>query len=322
MESLEKLVIVGSGPAGLTAAIYASRANLQPVLYMGSVPLGQLMLTSEVENYPGFPDPVLGPDLMDRMREQAQRLGARMIQEDVVGVRFDRHPFEIDTSAGAKVSALSVIIATGATPRRLNIPSETRLQGKGVSNCAVCDGFFFKGKKVAVIGGGDTAMEEATFLTNLASSIQVIHRKDELRASAALREEALASPKIKFNWNSVVTEIIGDGKVQGLEVKDLKTGKESRMEVDGVFVAIGYEPNTKLFEGKLELEPNGYIKAKSGTETSVPGVFAAGDVVDYKYRQAVTAAADGCKAVLDADRFLREHPRQLAGRAPNSQQAL
>ncbi len=312
MESLEKLVIIGSGPAGLTAAIYASRANLHPVMYMGSVPLGQLMLTSEVENYPGFPDPVLGPELMDKMKEQAQRLGTRMIQEDVIGVRFDRYPFEIDTSGGEKVIALSVIVATGATPRRLNIPSEARLQGKGVSNCAVCDGFFFKGKKVAVVGGGDTAMEEATFLTNLASSIQVIHRKDELRASAVLRDEAMSNPKIKFNWNSVVTEIIGDGKVQGLEVKDLKTGKETKMDVDGVFVAIGYEPNTKLFEGKLELEPNGYIKAKNGTETSIPGVFAAGDVVDYKYRQAVTAAADGCKAVLDADRFLREHPRQVA----------
>ncbi len=321
MESLEKLVIIGSGPAGLTAAIYGSRANLRPVLYMGSVPLGQLMLTSEVENYPGFPDPVLGPELMDRMKEQAQRLGARMIQEDVVNVRFDRYPFEVDTSGGAKVSALTVIIATGATPRRLNIPSESRLQGKGVSNCAVCDGFFFKGKKVAVIGGGDTAMEEATFLTNLASSIQVIHRKDELRASAALRDEAMASPKIKFNWNSVVTEIIGDGKVQGVEVKDLKTGKETRMEVEGVFVAIGYEPNTKLFEGKLELEPNGYIKVKNDTETSVPGVFAAGDVRDYRYRQAVTAAADGCKAVLDADKFIREHAMEAAKHATGKRES-
>jgi len=312
MGSLEKLVIIGSGPAGLTAAIYGSRANLRPVLYMGSVPFGQLMLTSDVENYPGFPDPVLGPELMDRMRGQAERLGARMFQEDVVDVRFDRYPFEVKTSGGETVRALSVIIATGATPRRLNIPSESRLQGKGVSNCAVCDGFFFKGKKVAVVGGGDTAMEEATFLTNLASSIQVIHRKDELRASAALRDEAMASPKIKFNWNSVVTEILGNGKVEGVEVKDLKTGNETKLEVDGVFVAIGYEPNTKIFEGKLDLEPNGYIKVKNETETSIPGVFAAGDVRDYKYRQAVTAAADGCKAVLDADRFIREHAKQLA----------
>ena len=311
MESLEKLVIIGSGPAGLTAAIYGSRANLSPVLYMGSVPLGQLMLTSEVENYPGFPDPVLGPELMEKMKGQAQRLGARLIQEDIVGVKFDSYPFELETSGGGKVRALSVVVSTGATPRRLNLASEARLQGKGVSNCAVCDGFFFKGKNVAVIGGGDTAMEEATFLTNLVSSVQVIHRKDELRASAALREEALNNPKIKFNWNSIVTEIVGNGKVEGLEVKDTKTGKESKITVDGVFVAIGYEPNTKLFEGKLELEPNGYIKVKNETETSVPGVFAAGDVRDFKYRQAVTAAADGCKAVLDAEKFVREHTKEL-----------
>jgi thioredoxin reductase (NADPH) len=309
MESLEKLVIIGSGPAGLTAAIYGSRADLSPALYMGSVPLGQLMLTSDVENYPGFPDPVLGPELMDRMKGQAQRLGAKMVQEDVVNVRFDRYPFELETSGGATVRALSVVVATGATPRRLNIPSESRFQGKGVSNCAVCDGFFFRGKRVAVVGGGDTAMEEATYLKKMVSSIDVIHRREELRASAALRDEAMADPKIKFNWNSVVTEILGNGKVEGVAVKDLKTGKESRLEVDGVFVAIGYEPNTTIFEGKLELEPNGYIKVKNETETSVPGVFAAGDVRDYKYRQAVTAAADGCKAVLDADKFIRERAK-------------
>ena len=311
MESLEKLVIIGSGPAGLTAAIYGSRANLDPLMYMGSVPLGQLMLTSEVENFPGFIDPVLGPELMDRMKAQAERLGARMVQEDVVNVRLDKYPFEVETSGGATVRALSLIVATGATPRRLNIPSESRLQGKGVSNCAVCDGFFFKGKKVAVVGGGDTAMEEATYLTKMVSSVQVIHRKAELRASAALRDEAVADPKIKFNWNAVVTEIIGNGKVEGVEIRDLKTGKESRLDVDGVFVAIGYEPNTKLFEGKLDLEPNGYIKVKNETETSVPGVFAAGDVRDFRYRQAVTAAADGCKAVLDADKFIREHAKQM-----------
>lgn len=311
MGSLEKLVIIGSGPAGLTAAIYGSRANLSPVVYMGSVPLGQLMLTSDVENYPGFPDPVLGPDLMERMKGQAQRLGTRMIHEDIVSVNFEAYPFELESSGGTKVRALSVVVATGATPRRLNLASEGRLQGKGVSNCAVCDGFFFKGKNVAVVGGGDTAMEEATFLTNLVSSVQVIHRKDELRASAALREEALKNPKIKFNWNSVVTDIIGNGKVEGLAMKDTKTGRESKLAVDGVFVAIGYEPNTKLFEGKLALEPNGYITVKNETETSVPGVFAAGDVRDFKYRQAVTAAADGCKAVLDAEKFIREHAKEL-----------
>jgi thioredoxin reductase (NADPH) len=248
---------------------------------------------------------------MERMKGQAQRLGARLIQEDVVSVEFNKYPFELKTSGGATTLALSVIIATGATPRRLNLPSESRLQGRGVSNCAVCDGFFFKGKKVAVVGGGDTAMEEATFLTNLASSIQVIHRRDELKASAVLRDEAIASPKISFNWNAVVTEILGNGKVEGVAIRDLKTGNESKLEVDGVFVAIGYDPNTKLFEGKLELEPNGYIKVKNETETSVPGVFAAGDVRDFRYRQAVTAAADGCKAVLDADRFIRDHPHPL-----------
>lgn len=314
MESLEKLVIIGSGPAGLTAAIYGSRANLKPVVYMGSVPFGQLMLTSDVENYPGFIDPIMGPTLMGQMRGQAERLGTRLIHEDIVKVDFKRYPFELESSNGSIVRALSVIVATGANPRRLNIASESRLQGRGVSNCAVCDGFFFKGKRVAVVGGGDTAMEEATFLTNLASSIQVIHRKDKLRASAALREEAFANPKIKFSWDSVVTDIIGNGKVEGLAVKNLKTGQESKLDVEGVFVAIGYEPNTKLFEGQLELEPNGYLKVKNETETNIPGVFAAGDVKDYHYRQAVTAAADGCKAVLDADRFLREHekPRKLA----------
>jgi thioredoxin reductase (NADPH) len=306
MEPPEKLVIIGSGPGGLTAAIYGSRANLKPIVYMGSVPLGQLMLTSEVENFPGFVDPVMGPELMDRMKAQATRLGARLIQEDVTKVRFDRYPFELETSGGETVKALSVIVATGATPKHLNIPSEAKYMGKGVSNCAVCDGFFFKGKKVAVVGGGDTAMEEATFLTNMATSVQVIHRKDELRACASLKEEAFADPKIKFNWNSVVTDIVGNGKVEGVRIKNVNTGQESKLDVDGVFVAIGYEPNTKIFEGQLELEPNGYLKVKNETETNIPGVFAAGDVRDFRYRQAVTAAADGCRAVLDADRFLRE----------------
>jgi thioredoxin reductase (NADPH) len=312
MESLEKLVVVGSGPAGLTAAIYGSRANLNPIMYMGSVPFGQLMLTSDVENYPGFPDPVMGPELMDRMKGQAERLGARMVQEDIVKVNFHEYPFELQTSGGATIRALSVIVATGATPRRLNLDSEMRLMGKGVSNCAVCDGFFFKGKNVAVVGGGDTAMEEATYLSNLASSVQVIHRGSELRACAALKEEAIGDPKIKFTWDSVVTDVLGNGKVEGLAIKDVKTGKESKLPIDGVFVAIGYEPNTKIFRGQLDLEPNGYVKVRNETETSVPGVFAAGDVRDYKYRQAVTAAADGCKAVLDADRFIREHSKEAA----------
>jgi thioredoxin reductase (NADPH) len=312
MDGLEKLVIIGSGPAGLTAAIYGARANLDPVMYMGSVPLGQLMLTSEVENYPGFPDPVLGPELMDRMRGQAERLGARMIQEDVVEVYFRRYPLELKTSGGATVRALAVIVATGATPRRLNLESERRFMGKGVSNCAVCDGFFFRGKRVAVVGGGDTAMEEATYLSKIASSVRVIHRGAELRASAALQKEAKDDPKIEFSWNSVVTDVLGNGKVDGVALRDVKTGQDSKLQVEGVFVAIGYEPNTGVFKGQLELEPNGYLKVTNETETNVPGVFAAGDVRDYRYRQAVTAAADGCKAVLDADKFIRERAKQVA----------
>ena len=304
-EKAEKLVIIGSGPAGLTAAIYGCRADLEPLVYMGTKYGGQLMLTSEVENFPGFPDPVLGPDLIARMKSQAERLGARLVQEDVVRVDFKTYPFEVYTDSGA-VKALAVIIATGANPRRLNLQSELRLMGKGVSNCAVCDGFFFRGKKVAVVGGGDTAMEEATFLTKFASTVQVIHRRDELRASAALKKEAFANPKISFVWDSAVTEVLGDGKVRGAKVKNLKTGAESEVEVDGVFVAIGYDPNTEIFRGQVELDPKGYVAIRNGTESSVPGVFVAGDVHDFRYRQAITAAADGCKALLDAEKFVKQ----------------
>jgi len=304
-DKVEKLVIIGSGPAGLTAAIYGCRADLSPLVYMGTKYGGQLMLTSEVENFPGFPDPVLGPDLINRMKSQAERLGARLVQDDVVKVDFRRYPFEVRTSAGA-ARALSVIIATGANPRRLNLPSEMKLMGKGVSNCAVCDGFFFRGKKVAVVGGGDAAMEEATFLTKFATSVQVIHRRDKLRASAALKKEAFEDPKISFIWDSVVTEVLGDGKVQGVKVANVKTGSESTLQVDGLFVAIGYDPATEIFRGQLELDPKGYVALKNGTESSVPGVFVAGDVHDFRYRQAITAAADGCKALLDAEKFVKQ----------------
>ena len=303
-EKTEKLVIIGSGPAGLTAAIYGCRAELQPLVYMGTKYGGQLMLTSEVENFPGFPDPVLGPDLISRMKAQAERLGARLVQDDVVRVDFKAYPFEIYTSSGV-TKALSVIIATGANPRRLNLKSEMRLMGKGVSNCAVCDGFFFRGKKVAVVGGGDTAMEEATFLSKFATSVQVIHRRDELRASAALRKEAFANPKITFVWDSVVVDVLGEGRVQGVKVRNLKTGKEGEMQVDGLFVAIGHDPSTEIFRGQLELDPKGYLSLRNGTESSVPGVFVAGDVHDFRYRQAITAAADGCKALLDAEKFVK-----------------
>jgi len=263
------------------------------------------MLTSEVENFPGFPDPVLGPDLIARMKSQAERLGARLVQEDVAKVDFRKYPFEVYTDSGM-TRALSVIIATGANPKRLNLQNEMRLMGKGVSNCAVCDAFFFRGKKVAVVGGGDTAMEEATFLTKFASSVQVIHRRDELRASAALKKEASANPKVSFIWDTVVTDVLGEGKVQGAKLKNLKTGKESELQVDGVFVAIGYDPNTEIFRGQLELDSKGYIAIRNETESSVPGVFVAGDVHDFRYRQAITAAADGCKALLDAERFVKQ----------------
>ncbi len=301
----KKVVIIGSGPAGLTAAIYGSRADLDPVVYMGTKYGGQLMLTSDVENFPGFPDPVMGPDLILRMKGQAERLGAKLIQEDVVKVNFGVYPFEVQTDSGV-VRALSVILATGASPRRLDLESEMRLMGKGVSNCAVCDGFFFRGKKVAVVGGGDTAMEEATFLTKFATTVQVIHRRDELRASAALKKEAFSNPKIGFVWDTVVTDVIGDGRVHGVKVKNLKSGQEGELQVDGLFVAIGYDPNTELFRGQVELDQKGYIVVKNGTESSVPGVFVAGDVHDFRYRQAITAAADGCKALLDAEKFVKQ----------------
>jgi len=305
MDEVKKLVIIGSGPAGLTAAIYGCRADLEPVVFMGTKYGGQLMLTSEVENFPGFPDPVMGPDLIMKMKAQAERLGAVLRQEDVVKVNFKVHPFEVYTDGGM-VKALSVIIATGANPRRLDLQSEMRLMGKGVSNCAVCDGFFFRGKRVAVVGGGDTAMEEATFLTKFATTVQVIHRRDGLRASAALKNEAFSNPKISFVWDTVVTEVLGDGHVQGVKTKNLKTGEDGELSVDGVFVAIGYDPNTEIFRGQVELDPKGYVALKNGTESSVPGVFVAGDVHDFRYRQAITAAADGCKALIDAEKYVKQ----------------
>ena len=301
---VEKLVIIGSGPAGLTAAIYGCRADLDPLVFMGTKYGGQLMLTSEVENFPGFPDPVLGPDLIGKMKSQAERLGARLVQEDVVRVNFRTYPFEIHTDSGV-TKALAVIVATGANPRRLNLRSEMKLMGKGVSNCAVCDAFFFRGKKVAVVGGGDTAMEEATFLSKFASSVQVIHRRNELRASAALQKEAFTNPKISFIWDTAVVDVLGEGKVEGARLKNLKTGAESDLQVDGLFVAIGYDPSTEILRGQVELDPKGYVAIRNGTESSVPGVFVAGDVHDFRYRQAITAAADGCKALLDAEKFVK-----------------
>ena len=309
-DGVNKLVIIGSGPAGLTAAVYGARADMEPLLFMGTKYGGQLMITSDVENFPGFPEPILGPELMERMKAQAERVGAKLVQDDVVRVNFKRYPFEVTTPTQT-VKTLSVVIATGADPKRLKLDSEMRLMGKGVSNCAVCDGFFFRGKRVAVVGGGDTAMEEATFLTKFATSVQVIHRRDKLRASKALQKEAFSNPKISFIWDSLVEEVLGSSKVEGVKIKNVKTGKESLLQVDGLFVSIGYEPNTKVFAGEVELDPRGYVVTRNGTttETSVPGVFVAGDAHDHRYRQAVTAAGDGCRALMDAEKFVEEKLR-------------
>lgn len=300
------MAIIGSGPAGFTAGIYACRAGLDPVLFMGSNYGGQLMVTSEVENFPGFSGPVLGPALVEEMRSQAERLGTVLLQDDVTGVNFEKYPFEIATTGGV-TRALTVIIASGANPRKMGLESETRLMGKGVSNCAVCDAFFFKGKPVAVVGGGDTAMEEASYLAKFASSVTIFHRRDKFKASASLQKEVLSNPKTSVVWDTVVTEILGVNRVEGIRTKNLKSGEEKEVQLAGVFVAIGYNPNSQFLAGQVQLDKQGYVVVKNETETSVPGVFAAGDVRDYRYRQAVTAAADGCKAALDADRFLTEH---------------
>jgi thioredoxin reductase (NADPH) len=300
------VIIIGSGSAGYTAAIYACRAGRKTLVLAGSIPGGQLMITSEVENYPGFPEGVLGPELMEKFRRQAERFGPEIVYDDVSFVDFSSRPFKI-VAGGKTYEGKSVIIATGANAKWLGLPSETKFRGRGVSSCATCDGFFFKGKDVVTVGGGDTAMEEANFLANITNSVTVVHRRDMLRASKIMQERATANPKIRFIWDSAVKEITGDDKVTGVQLHNLKSGKDSHVKAEGVFVAIGYEPNTGFLEGKVELDSQGYVVTRKETETSVPGVFAAGDVRDHKYRQAITAAADGCKAAIDADRFLAEH---------------
>jgi thioredoxin reductase (NADPH) len=300
------VIIIGSGSAGYTAAIYACRAGRKTLVLAGSIPGGQLMITSEVENYPGFPEGVLGPELMEKFRRQAERFGPEIVYDDVSFVDFSSRPFKI-VAGGKTYEGKSVIIATGANAKWLGLPSETKFRGRGVSSCATCDGFFFKGKDVVTVGGGDTAMEEANFLANITNSVTVVHRRDMLRASKIMQERATANPKIRFIWDSAVKEITGDDKVTGVQLHNLKSGKDSHVKAEGVFVAIGYEPNTGFLKGKVELDSQGYVVTRKETETSVPGVFAAGDVRDRKYRQAITAAADGCKAAIDADRFLAEH---------------
>ncbi len=301
----EKLVIIGSGPAGLTAALYAARADLNPIVFEGVMAGGQLMITTDVENYPGFPDGILGPELMDQFRKQTAKFGTRLHQVDVTEVDFSVRPFRINVGAD-EYTADAVIIATGATAIWLGIPGEEKLTGKGVSACATCDGFFFRDQDLIVVGGGDTAMEEALFLTKFASKVIVVHRRDELRASKIMAARAEAHPKIEMRWNSIVTEIHGDDLVSGATLEDTVTGETSEIPIDGVFIAIGHKPTTDLFIGELDLDENGYlvIADSGGTRTSVEGVFAAGDVVDHVYRQAVTAAGTGCMAAIDAERWL------------------
>src|SRR5215467_293404 len=307
VSDIRDVVVIGSGPAGYSAALYAARAKLNPLVFEGSVTAGgALMKTTDVENYPGFPDGILGPDLMDSIRKQAERFGAELVPDDVVGVDRRANPKGVTTAYSA-YHARAIIIATGSSYRELCVPGEARLSGHGVSWCATCDGFFFREQDIAVIGGGDSAMEEATFLTRFARSVTIVHRRDTLRASKIMQDRAMCNPKIRFAWDSEVAEMIGEDRVTGLRLRDVKTGAETVLPVTGIFVAVGHDPRSELFKGQLATDDDGYLLVEQpSTRTAIPGVFASGDVVDRHYRQAVTAAGTGCAAALDAERWLAE----------------
>ncbi|MBA3298151.1 MAG: thioredoxin-disulfide reductase [Acidobacteria bacterium] len=306
------VIIIGSGPAGLTSALYTARANLKPLVIEGLDAGGQLMLTTLVENWPGHKDGVMGPDLITEMRAQAERFGAEIVRGNVVSVDLQSRPFRVTMSDGAH-ECETLIIATGATARLLGLPSERPLLGHGVSTCATCDGYFFRGKPIAVIGGGDTAMEEALYLTRFASHVTVIHRRDTLRASKVMQDKAFANPKITFEWNTEVEEMtdVAKGEVDGIRIRNSKTGEVKTIPVEGIFVAIGHTPNTSLFSGRLEMDANGYLITHSGSKTNIPGVFACGDVQDHIYRQAITAAGSGCMAAIDAEKYLEGVPQHI-----------
>jgi thioredoxin reductase (NADPH) len=305
----KRLIIIGSGPAGYTAAIYSGRANLSPLVLAGIQSGGQLMITTDVDNYPGFPQGIQGPELMERFREQAERFGAEIADRDVSFVDLSQRPFLV--RAGDELyTSDAIIIATGANAKWIGLESELRLRGKGVSACATCDAFFFKGKNVFVVGGGDTAMEESIFLSKFAKSVTVVHRRDTLRASKIMQERAMANPKISFIWNSAVTNVLGEDHVTALEIEDLVDGSKKIVAADGLFIAIGHVPSTILFAGQLETDNLGYVVVRDLTKTSIDGVFAAGDVKDARYRQAVTAAGSGCEAALDAEKYLTEHQKE------------
>ncbi|ASU81734.1 thioredoxin-disulfide reductase [Nocardiopsis gilva YIM 90087] len=308
MSDVRNVIIIGSGPAGYTAAVYAARAELRPLVFEGAITAGgALMNTTDVENYPGFPDGIMGPDMMDNFRKQAERFGAELVTDDVTEVDLEATPKVVKVGEDVYY-AHTVIVATGSGYRKLGVPGEEEYSGRGVSWCATCDGFFFRDQDIAVVGGGDTAMEEATFLTRFARSVTVIHRRDELRASKIMQERAFNNDKIRFIWNSQVTEVLGEGgKATGVRLSDTQTGEESTLDVTGLFIAIGHDPRVELFKGQLDLDSEGYLQVEAPTtKTKIPGVFAAGDVVDHTYRQAVTAAGTGCAASLDAERYLAE----------------